>query len=339
MRKSAVFGVLVAVVGLFTLSVPGAGAQVSLGDLTIGGSPVRPGGSFTVSAAGCGGGGTTVLVGLLDADHASAIASAAVSPPPAGDWMVTVPVPPTTRPGTYPVTARCTNYLGYDGYAGTTPTTVVDETDWRFAGLTLADPYNGTYNGTDDGDGNGNGGGDGDGGDNGGGGTVSGPGSYEYPVASVIVLPPATVPDADGALTVNPSTIPVGGTARVTGDGWGADEQVTVTMYSTPVVLATAVTDANGAIDTQIRVPAGTTVGEHTVVAMNATSALHPARTLAATIRVTAEKAAVPTEVAGNTQTGSLAFTGSNLAILLLAAAALIAGGTYLSTRRNRPST
>ena len=178
----------------------------------------------------------------------------------------------------------------------------------------------------------------------------NGSGTFVYVHGEVTVLPPPAAPSPQGDLTVTPNVIPVGGTATVTGAGWRADEQVTLAMYSSPVVLGTLRSDADGSISTQIRVPVGTTLGTHTICAMNATAALNPVRNLCAPVTVVSvtptqpvnpEVTPVPSVVAGNTQTdgaGSLAFTGLEPWQLVLVGLLLLALGAelYRRTRRTR---
>ena len=173
-----------------------------------------------------------------------------------------------------------------------------------------------------------------------------GSGTFVYEPGTVTVLPPAAPPTSQGDLTVTPNVIAVGGTATVTGSGWRADEQITLAMYSSPVVLGELRSSADGAIDTEIRVPVGTSLGTHTVCAMNAAAALNPTRNLCAPITVVAASVApeltpTPVAVAGSTQTGggeSLAFTGLEPWQLLLVGLLLCAVGVELY-RRNRRST
>lgn len=48
-----------------------------------------------------------------------------------------------------------------------------------------------------------------------------------------MVDPPVSAPEKlDGSLTVDPSTVAVGGTVKVTSAGWQPGEQVTVVLYS-----------------------------------------------------------------------------------------------------------
>lgn len=319
--------VVVAVATTMLGSVAPVGAQAVVSHLSITGSPLRAGESFQVAGDSCIG-GTTVLIGMLDAESESALASAAVAPDEGGAWSATLTVPATTRPGTYPVTARCADYSGYDGYNG--------DGDDGGDGYNGDGPYNGYngYNGT----------------------SVDAEGAgVTYVTGQVVVLPPLTPPAADGALTVTPNVVERGRSVVISGRGWGAGEQVTVTLYSTPVVLASVRADAAGAITLETTIAADTPLGAHTVVAMNATSALHPALTLSAPLTViergtstststtvvqpgpTASTPGPQPQVLGTSveRPSSLPFTGSSAAGLAFLGALLVATGA-LARRRAR---
>lgn len=65
-----------------------------------------------------------------------------------------------------------------------------------------------------------------------------------------------------------------GGTVNVTGGGFVPGENVPVVLYSSPVVLTTAVADAAGSISTDVVIPADTAAGTHTLVAFGSEQAL-----------------------------------------------------------------
>ncbi len=59
------------------------------------------------------------MVAVLDASGTSEIASAVTSGLGPDEWSLDLSIPSGTRPGIYPVTARCTSgYNGYGGYNG-----------------------------------------------------------------------------------------------------------------------------------------------------------------------------------------------------------------------------
>ncbi len=104
---------------VLSASVPtSVGAAADPPPITVNPASVAPGGALTVTGSGCGG-GSTVLVGVLDAGGASELAAVAGQSGGAAGWSVKLTLPADVRPGTYPVTARCSSYAGgYDGYDG-----------------------------------------------------------------------------------------------------------------------------------------------------------------------------------------------------------------------------
>lgn len=295
------------IVGVLVLGTSTAGAQAppeGVPPLTVTGSPVEPGGTIVVSGEGCRG-GSAVMIGVLDALAEGVLVSGAVMPGAEGAWSSTLQIPPSTGPGVYPVTARCTDYSGYDG-------------DGAYNGDRGYSGYDG-YNGS---------------------------GSFDYVRGTVTVLPPTAAPSPQGDLKVTPNVIPVGGSATVTGSGWRADEQITLAMYSSPVVLGQLRSGADGSIETTITVPLGTALGTHTVCAMNATAALNPVRNLCAPITVIAaatqvDVTPVPVAVESDTASrgGALAFTGLHPWQLVLVGLILLALGAELYRRNRRTST
>jgi LPXTG-motif cell wall-anchored protein len=292
----------------------GASAQNGSRALTVAGSPVAAGGTVTVAGAGCAE-DAVVIVGVLDAGNTSELASASTTGGGNAGWSVRVRINEATRPGTYPVVARCSSYDGAYG------------APIEGGSVGAADGYDG-YGGYDGGSG------------------------FEYDRSSLIVLPPAAPPASDGPLSVEPSVVARGQQATVTGGGFGPGEQVTVILYSSPVVLASATTGADGSLSTVVTVPADTALGAHEVVAMNATSAVRPARTLRTSIEVTDGGPVVtvtPVTTVGNqvlastsggsSGSGSLPLTGLDPWPLILAGLAMVATGAVLLARfRRRPA-
>jgi LPXTG-motif cell wall-anchored protein len=260
--------------------------------VTITGSPVAAGSSVEVSGTGCGA-DAVVFVGVLDPQRAGELAKASTGGGGDAGWKVSITVPATTRPGRYPVTARCSSsyagYTGYDGYGG---------------------------------------------------------GGFDYSEGTVEVRPPDSVPAADGPLTITPSTAPPRATVRVSGGGYGSGEQVTLILYSSPVVLGVVTTGTDGTFSSEVLIPEGTPLGRHDVVSMNATSTEHPPRTLRAALTVTAAaqvgpvttvQRAVQTNASpAPTVTGSLPMTGLEPWLTVLAGLAALGAGLALlvSVRR-----
>ncbi|MFC7480161.1 fibronectin type III domain-containing protein [Luedemannella flava] len=101
----------------------------------------------------------------------------------------------------------------------------------------------------------------------------SNPVTLEAPVVSP--TPPAT----DATMTSDLSsgqTVGVGMKITVGGEGYAAYSTVDITLYSEPTLLATVVTDAQGSFRQEITIPAGATVGEHTIIASGVDAAGNP---------------------------------------------------------------
>jgi LPXTG-motif cell wall-anchored protein len=113
-------------------------------------------------------------------------------------------------------------------------------------------------------------------------------GGFTYTSSTVTVGPPSELPAFQPGLRVDPPRLRAGNDAKVTSEPnkFTAGEQVTLILYSSPVTLQAVTADARGAISTTIKIPEDTTLGEHTVIAMNAGSNSNPEVTLGAPITV-----------------------------------------------------
>jgi hypothetical protein len=125
-------------------------------------------------------------------------------------------------------------------------------------------------------------------------------------------------------LSASSTTVPPGGSITVSGQGFGANEPVNVDLHSTPVLLATPQTDANGTFTTTVTIPSNTPMGTHTITA-------------------TGQQSGVVTslQITVASSSSSLPFTGAGAVIPLSAsgAAMVIAGGlTLIGVRRRRRS-
>lgn len=85
------------------------------------------------------------------------------------------------------------------------------------------------------------------------------------------VVPTLPLPTA----TASSTTIPLGGTTTVTGSGFTPGEQVTITLYSTAVLLATATANGSGVVVQTVTIPADLEVGEHRIELVGLTSGAH----------------------------------------------------------------
>ncbi|MFI5910335.1 Ig-like domain repeat protein [Dactylosporangium sp. NPDC051541] len=158
---------------------------------------------------------------------------------------------------------------------------------------------------------------------------ASDPSDAVTPVAPVVPpTPPSTnltLTTADGAI----ATAEQGQRIVFVGTGFAPHSTVTVTIYSAPIELGRVTTDASGAFQTPITLPAQLAAAQHTVVAQGAAPDGSP-RAMALAVTVTAAAAAT------NGATGSLPVTGSPIGLLLLTGLclALIGVGLLKAGRR-----
>jgi LPXTG-motif cell wall-anchored protein len=73
-------------------------------------------------------------------------------------------------------------------------------------------------------------------------------------------------PEPVPTIVVDDSNVKQGELITVTGTGFAPDTEVTVWLYSDPILLATITTDADGGFSYTLQVPAGFEIGEHHVV-------------------------------------------------------------------------
>jgi hypothetical protein len=121
-----------------------------------------------------------------------------------------------------------------------------------------------------------------------------------------------------------------GNTVNVSGSGWQAGAQITVTIQSAPVVLGTVTANAAGTFSQNFVIPCSIGNGAHTVSA-SGIAADGTSRT--ASTQITLSNCTV------SASTGKLAFTGSNSTFPFAAAGvALVLVGSVLtvSMRRRR---
>lgn len=142
-----------------------------------------------------------------------------------------------------------------------------------------------------------------------------------------------------GGLTATDTSVPPGGSLTVSGDGYQPGAQVTISVESHPVTLTTTDADGSGAFSESVTIPEDMEPGQHTIFARGA-GASGGTRELSIPITVTgsgsggglaggAGGAAQPAEA---TEGGGLAFTGQNIAFLVVVVGGLIAVGTGLLT-------
>jgi hypothetical protein len=156
--------------------------------------------------------------------------------------------------------------------------------------------------------------------------------------AAVPSAPPvaAAPPAADAQLTTDKgliSTATPGQRLVVIGSGFAAYSTVTITIYSTPTVLANVRTDEGGDFSVSVTIPVGLDAGQHTftAVGVDPDGAAHA---LKLAVTVPAVNAAVIT--AATAVPGGLAVTGSSVSVLVSTGLVLVATGTALRGARLR---
>lgn len=149
----------------------------------------------------------------------------------------------------------------------------------------------------------------------------------EYPLATVAVTgttgairgAEANTPGTKAVTTDNTSTSSAPGqkVVRII-EGFQPFEEVTLVMHSTPVVLGTFTADANGVLTASFTLPAGATVGTHTLVYEGTTTYFQESFTVTAKGK-------------------QLAYTGADVTVPLTVGIGLVlagAGALYVSRRR-----
>lgn len=149
--------------------------------------------------------------------------------------------------------------------------------------------------------------------------------------------PAADCPTADDKVSAiaDPYTVAPGGNTTFSAFGFAPNGQVQIFICSTPISLGTFTADAQGNVILPVTVPAGTTLGAHTLAATG-TSPSGRSRVAYAAINV------VASSTTATTATGALPTTGSDSGRLVAIGGALILlGGAALagSIKSRRTST
>ncbi len=158
---------------------------------------------------------------------------------------------------------------------------------------------------------------------------------------------------ADPAVTLSTTTAQAGASITVTGTGFAYGETVTVTLHSDPIVMPSATADARGNLSTTFALPA-LAAGVHQVQLQGATSGLVviasltvqvPATTTTSTTTPVTVTTAAPAPPVGPTVSGTgatngtLPATGTDHAMeLTLAIALILGGGLLIVASRRRPT-
>lgn len=161
----------------------------------------------------------------------------------------------------------------------------------------------------------------------------AGGGRTSAPVTSgVVAAPPVPdrVPASSGALQVPAgSSLRPGAAVDVAGAGYLAGSTVTVVVYSTPTVLDSLVTKADGSFATSVTLPSSLPAGAHTLVA---TGVGPDGQTWTLTQAITAGTGGAP----GGATARALAYTGADVAVPLVSGvlALMVGAGLLLAGRR-----
>ena len=96
--------------------------------------------------------------------------------------------------------------------------------------------------------------------------TLVGADSGQRATSGTLTVTAASVDPAPATVQVGAGRVVAGHDLAVTAHGFTPGEGVAIVLHSTPVRLATVTADADGAIATVVRIPAGTPAGQHTLV-------------------------------------------------------------------------
>ncbi len=159
--------------------------------------------------------------------------------------------------------------------------------------------------------------------------------------AGTLVAGPGLLAGAEGYTSLDTGTVTditpaPGQTVTVVIKGLKPLSKVTVELHSDPLVLGTFTADANGTINVDVTVPAGTEVGDHTIVATGVDPQGNP---VTASIPVTVMSNTSPT-ADPNGGGGFLPRTGGDVATLVTVGGVLVVIGSAsaLAARRRAES-
>ena len=157
--------------------------------------------------------------------------------------------------------------------------------------------------------------------------------TVQITVLTTVALPSVLPSASDGALTGVPASVVRGQQLTIGGSGFLPGATIQLGIYSVPTMLGTTVADGTGSFSAVITIPAGQTLGAHTIAAVGI-GAEGTARLLTATTTVVAPA------TGGGTGTGGLAATGADatpsLGLGLIALFALLGGLALIRGARRR---
>lgn len=135
----------------------------------------------------------------------------------------------------------------------------------------------------------------------------------------------ATAPVASGAIELSATSVAAGGTVEVTGSGFEEGLELVLELRSTPVEVGTATVAADGTFSVTVTIPKDTTVGAHTLAAIQPDGA-----EATASLTVTAAGGG-----GGGDGDGQLGVTGADpTPYVMLAGLLLLLGGALVVARR-----
>ena len=162
----------------------------------------------------------------------------------------------------------------------------------------------------------------------------------------------AGLPPSDGAAVVSDENITWGQTFTVTGDGFAEGSEVQTWMYSDPVLLGSFSSSATGSIVSQVTMPTGTALGNHTIVLAGSSPSGKPsfltvgitvgqaaggqATTTTTTTPAPSAAATGATPATAQTTAGTLPRTGGGIGLALPAAGLVGLGSVFALLARWR---
>jgi LPXTG-motif cell wall-anchored protein len=158
---------------------------------------------------------------------------------------------------------------------------------------------------------------------------------------TAVVTTTTTTP---AAMTAEPSFMYPGESCLIQAHGFAPGSDVTITVYSDPLVIGTFAADANGSIAQSWTVPSGFAAGAHTVVLTGRSIAgaveLSAPITVGSLVQAVTTTAAPSTTAAVVTTSGNLPTTGSGMTQPLVVGAAVLVlgGGAAVAVSRKRAS-
>jgi LPXTG-motif cell wall-anchored protein len=142
-------------------------------------------------------------------------------------------------------------------------------------------------------------------------------------------------------ITVNPTTVPVGGTIVVTAGYFEPGSDVEIRVESDPVVLGTLVARADGTVTSPYALPLSVVVGQHVVFAKGPRLGTNVVTEVSAAITVidanVSDDSIATGPGAAGSNSGNLPRTGTDAGIFAaVGAALLVAGGLIVMSTRRR---